>query len=145
MIKNGVKLRVRRIYSEDFRKSRVQEYESGELTISQISRLFNIGSSSIYKWIYKHSLYNSKGLKIVEMSESTTQKVKTLETKIADLERLLGKKLIQIDFLETTLEVLKEEHGIDFKKSQILHHRKNEKSSISIGLLVEFALQRGRR
>lgn len=116
MIKNGVKLRVRRIYSEDFRKSRVQEYESGELTISQISRLFNIGSSSIYKWIYKHSLYNSKGLKIVEMSESTTQKVKTLETKIADLERLLGKKLIQIDFLETTLEVLKEEHGIDFKK-----------------------------
>jgi transposase len=116
MIKNGVKLKVKRIYSEEFRKARVQEYESGELTISQISRLYNIGNSSIYKWVYKYSLYNSKGLKIVEMSESTTQKVKTLETTVAELERLLGKKQIQIDFLETTLEVIKEEHGIDFKK-----------------------------
>lgn len=116
MIIKGKKLRINRVFSEEFKKAKVKEYESGSYTIREISSLYNVSSQAIYCWIYKYSLYNKKGLKVVEMSKSSEQKVKELQNKIAELERLLGQKQIKIDYLETMIEVAKEEFDIDLKK-----------------------------
>lgn len=126
MKKRKVYLQTKKVYSEEFKLARVKEYETGEFTVSQISKLYGItGSKTVYRWIYKYSTYNRKGLKIVELKESSTQKVKDLQKQIANLERMLGQKQIKIDYLETMIDVAKEELDIDIKKnSNTLQSRK---------------------
>ena len=99
MIKKGKKLRVRKIYSEGFRKSRVREYEAGQFTIRELASLYGLSYQTIYVWIYRYSAYNKKGLKVVEMTSSSTKRIAELKKKIADLERTLGQKQIQIEYL----------------------------------------------
>ena len=112
-----VNLVKRRIFSESFKKERVKEYESGKLTILEISRLYGIAFQTIYKWIYKYSGYNRKGLRIVEHKDSYTNRVKELQDRIKELERIVGQKQINIDYLEKMIELAKKEMGIDIKKN----------------------------
>ena len=116
MEKKQVKLRPKRVFSEEIKKARVKEYESGKLTTLEISRLYGVSQSVVYKWIYRYSAYNKSGLKVVEMSKSSENKVKELQKKITELERIVGQKQIMIDYLETMMEVAKEELNIDIKK-----------------------------
>jgi transposase len=112
-----VNLVKRRIFSESFKKERVKEYESGKLTVLEISRLYGIAFQTVYKWIYKHSGYNRKGLRIVEHKDSYTNRVKELQDRIKELERIIGQKQINIDYLEKMIELAKKELGIDIKKN----------------------------
>ena len=114
-----------RKYSEEFKKSIVWDFESGKFSVPQLERLHNIGNPSIYKWIYKFSKSNEKGQRIVEMKDSSTQKLKALEQKIKELERTVGQKQIQIDYLEKMIDIAKDELNIDIKK--------NSNTSQSIG------------
>ncbi len=112
-----VNLRKRRIFSESFKKERVKEYESGKLTVLEISRLYGISFQAVYNWIYKYSSYNKKGLRIVEQKESHTHRLKELQERIKQLERIVGQKQINIDYLEKMIEIAKKELGIDIKKN----------------------------
>ncbi|MFV0346391.1 MAG: transposase [Bacteroidales bacterium] len=122
MDKIRVKLKRQRLFSEEFKKARVKEYESGELSVGEISTLFSVSPQCVYNWIYKYSVYNKKGLKIVELSESRTKKVKELELRINELERIIGTKQIQVDYLEKLLELAKQEYGLDIKKNSDTSH-----------------------
>jgi predicted RNase H-like nuclease (RuvC/YqgF family) len=53
----------------------------------------------------------------VEHKSSSSKKVKDLEKRIKDLEAALGRKQIMIDYLETMMEVAKDELDIDIKKN----------------------------
>ena len=112
-----VKLNHRRVYSEEFKKARVHEYESGEFTVQEISKMFNIRHKLVYEWIYKFSSYNKKKVILVEMKDSAKNKLKEYEKRIADLERALGQKQLNIDYLEKMIELAKEEYQIDIKKN----------------------------
>jgi len=76
-----------------------------------------IRNALLYRWIYKYSTFNEKGYRIVEHKKSSQKKVQALEAKIKDLEAALGRKQIQIDYLETMMDVAKEELNIDIKKN----------------------------
>ena len=112
-----VNLNKRRIFNESFKKNRVKEYETGKLTVLEISRLYGIAFQTIYIWIYKYSRYNKKSLKIVEYKDSHTNRVKQLQDRIKELERIVGQKQINIDYLEKMIELTKSELGIDIKKN----------------------------
>ncbi|HEX9825991.1 MAG TPA: transposase, partial [Flavobacteriaceae bacterium] len=84
-----------RRFSEEFKKSIVSDFESGKFSVPQLERLHNIGNSSIYTWIYKYSRSNERGQRIVEMKDSSTNKLKALEQRIKELERTIGQKQIQ--------------------------------------------------
>jgi len=105
-----------RVFSEEFKKELVRLFETGRFSVDQLDRLYGVPYQSIYNWIYKYSTFNEKGSRIVEMKQSSTNKVKALEQKVKDLERLLGQKQIKIDFLEEMIDVAKEELNIDIKK-----------------------------
>lgn len=106
-----------RKFSEDFKKSIVNEFESGKFSVPQLERLHNLSNSLIYNWIYKYSVSNEKGQRIVEMKDSSTQKLKALEQKIKDLERTVGQKQIMIDYLEKMIDIANEELNVDIKKN----------------------------
>jgi len=115
--KKKVILKKRRIFNESFKRARIKEYESGQLTVLEISRLYGINPQTVYLWIYKYSVYNKKSLKIVEEKDSGTRRVKQLQERIKELEQIIGKKQIRIDYLEKMIEIAKEELGIDIKKN----------------------------
>ena len=117
MKKQGKKLRSRKVYSESFKKARVAEYERGEYTVQQISRLYQLSPVSVYKWIYRYSTYNQKGYKIVEMQESGQHKLQQLEKRIKDLEQALGQKQLKLEYYEVLTRLAKEEYGIDIEKN----------------------------
>ncbi len=111
------KIRKLRRYSEEFKKDIVQLFEQGKFSVCQMERLYGVSNGTIYQWIYKYSTFNEKGYRIIEMKKSQTNKVKQLEQRIKELERLVGRKQIEIDYLETMMEVAKEELDIDIKKN----------------------------
>jgi transposase len=112
-----IRINQRRIFSEEFKKARIKEYESGKFTIQELSRLFDIQQCIIYRWIYRYSVYNKKSVKVVEMVDSGTKKLKDLENRIKDLERVVGQKQLTIDYLEKMIDLAKEKFDIDIKKN----------------------------
>jgi transposase len=117
MSKEKTRIKVKRIFSEDFKKAIVKDYENGQFSVQELSDLHNIAFSAIYRWIYRYSVYPKLNIKVVEMSESSTKKVKDLQKRVAELERIVGQKQLNIDFLEKMIELAKEELGIDIKKN----------------------------
>lgn len=112
-----VNLRSIRNYSEEFKRTQVKEYESGNLTVAEIGALYGIAVTIIYRWVQKYSTYNQRKISIVEMTESSTQKIKELQNRIKELERAVGLKQLNIDFLEKLIELAKTELDIDIKKN----------------------------
>ncbi len=117
MKKSTVHIKPKRYFSETFKKARVKEYETGEFTVNEISRLFSIKGGVIYKWIHQYSHYNKKKLRVVEMEESSTKKIKDLIIRISELERMLGQKQIRIELLEKMIDLAEKDLGIDVKKN----------------------------
>jgi transposase len=112
-----ITLRSVRVFTVEFKKTCVKEYETGQFTVQELSKLYQIQAVLIYRWIYKYSTYNKRRIKVVEMADSSKQKIKDLQKRIADLERIVGQKQLNIDFLDKMMEIAKEQYGIDIKKN----------------------------
>ena len=117
MKKTGKRVKAVKRYSEDFKLKIVHEYEKGIHSIGDLVKIYEIASPIIYRWIYKYSTYNKKSVLVVEMKDSQSSKIKALEQRIKDLERAVGQKQMNIDFLEKLIELAKEEYNIDIKKN----------------------------
>lgn len=117
MKKEKTCIRSKRVFSEEFKKAVVRDYESGKFSVLELSVLHNVVYSVIYRWIYRYSVYQKLNIKVVEMSESSTKKVRDLQKRISELERIVGQKQLNIDFLEKMIELAKDELGIDIKKN----------------------------
>jgi len=107
----------RRSYSEEFKKELVLLFESGKYSVKQLTALYGIQGQVIYRWLYKYSRYNDKNCRIIEMKQSDTDKLKQMESRIKELERMVGQKQIKIEYLEKMIELTEEELHIDIKKN----------------------------
>jgi|SRR5690606_8828835 len=114
---NVRQIRKRRIYSPEFKREIVSSFESGKFSVGQLKKLYGVASTQIYAWIYKYSTFNEKNIQVVEMKDSQFKKLQELEKKVKDLERVVGQKQIQIDFLEKMIDIAKTELDIDIKKN----------------------------
>ena len=110
------KLKKSRRYSVEFKKEMVNLFESGKFSVRELEKLYGVGNPAIYRWIHKYSTVNEKGVRIVEMKDSTTKKLKELANKVKQLEQIVGQKQIQIDVLETMIDIANQEFDIDIKK-----------------------------
>jgi transposase len=117
---NLKEIRKHRRYSEDFKKSIVASFEKGEFSVGQLEKLYGIRNASIYSWVYKYSNFNEKGLRIVEMEDSSQHKLEELAKKVKELEQIVGQKQIAIDYLEKMIELAKTDLNIDIKKNYSL-------------------------
>jgi transposase len=109
-------LRVNRYFSDEFKIQKVKEIEQNLISVTQISKEYSVTRWSIYNWIYKYSNHLKKGINQVVQMESEQEKNKKLQQRIAELERIVGQKQIQIDFLEKIIEIGEKELGVDLKK-----------------------------
>lgn len=117
MNKTGKRINRLRRFSEDFKLKLVKEYEQGFRSVPELEKFYDVGNASIYSWIYKYSTYNKKSIQVVEMKDSQLLKLKQMEARIIELERAVGQKQMNIDYLEKMIDLAKEEFDIDIKKN----------------------------
>ena len=109
-------IRKKRVFSEAFKRELVRLFEQGKFSVLQLEKLYGVSISVIYKWIYQYSQFNEPGYRVIEMKQSSTSKLKAMEQRIKELEKIVGQKQIKIYFLEELINVAKEELKIDIKK-----------------------------
>ena len=107
---------VRRLFSESFKKEKVEQIESGQITVHKLSNMLELGDTAIYRWLKKYGTKDYKSPVIVIETESEYLKWKNSEGKIHHMENLLGKQLIKIEYYEELLKVAGEHFQVDIKE-----------------------------
>ncbi len=115
-MKTKTKLKKRRVFSESFKKARVKDYEKGTFSVLELSRHYHIQSCVLYRWIRKYSIYNHHQTRIVVESKSLTKVNQSLREQVKALEAALGRKQLEIEYLEKVLEISSKDLGVDLKK-----------------------------
>jgi transposase len=107
--------RRRRHFSEELKRKVVKEIEEKRTTVTEICKAHEVSDVAVYRWIELYS-HKEKPTRTIVESKSETTKILALQKKIADLERLIGQKQVQIDFQEKMIEIAEETYQVDIKK-----------------------------
>jgi transposase len=110
------KSKISRTFSESFKRAKVAEIDSGKIKVSDIVRIYGVRDNNVRKWIKKYSIFPQTNTRMVVELESESLKTEQLAKKVAELERVIGQKQLEIDFLNTLVTVSSEEVGIDLRK-----------------------------
>jgi transposase len=105
-----------RYFSEDFKKKKVRELERKTTSIPDICRTYSVSRTSVYRWIYKYSVMAKKQVKQVVEAKSDTQRIKALEARIKELERIVGQKQLLLEFQDKMIEIAEVDYDVDIKK-----------------------------
>ena len=109
--------RQQRRFSESFKKQRVAEIQEKMTTVSAVSKDYDVNRGSIYKWLDKYGEYRNTPERLVVELESDSLKLLAAEKKIADLERVIGQKQMQLQFIEKMVSLAEKKYGFDLKKT----------------------------
>lgn len=110
------KSRVKRVFSEQLKRKVVKDIEQGKVSIAAICREYSVSNVSVYKWLNKYSSFLQQGVKVVVELNSEAYRSKELEKRIKDIESALGRKQLEVEFLEKLIEIANQQLGIDIKK-----------------------------
>jgi transposase-like protein len=106
----------KRSFSDEFKRKKVRELEKNIASISDICKTYSVSRTSVYRWIYKYSVMAKKQVKQVVEAKSDTQKIKVLEDRIRELERIVGQKQLLLEFKDKMIEIAEATYGVDIKK-----------------------------
>ena len=109
-------LRVHRIFSISLKKKIVSQIENGKASVLSVSREYDVSLTSVYKWLSEYSRHLQSAKTLVMQMDSEGYKTKELEKRIKELEAALGRKQMEIDYLNKMIEISTEELGVDLKK-----------------------------
>jgi len=116
-----ISLRPRRVFSSSLKKKVVKDIETGKATVTRVSREYQVSYQAVYAWLRKFSSNLYPTTTIVVQMESEQYKTKELEKRIAELEAALGRKQMEVDFLNKMIEIADQDLGIDIKKNTVTH------------------------
>ncbi|HEX5112604.1 MAG TPA: transposase [Saprospiraceae bacterium] len=106
-----------RRFSEEIKMKVVKDIESGSASVRQASQELMASEQTIYRWIYKYSRYLKKNRVMVIEDKSEAYRTKELEKRLKEAEAALGRKQMEIDFLNKLIEFANEEYKTDIKKN----------------------------
>lgn len=97
----------RRRWSAEEKRAMVEEAEQIGWSVSQVARKYGVNPNQIFNW---RRLMREGALSAVRADEEVVgaSEVKQLKVRIRELERLLGKKTLEIEILKEALEVVRE-------------------------------------
>jgi transposase len=115
--KTRLEIRQRRTFSEAFKRQKVQQIVEKKIDIKDIVEAYGVARMTVYRWLYQYSPHHQKGTNQVVQMESEEFKTRHLLKQVAELERSIGQKQLQLDYLEKLIAVASEELGMDIKKN----------------------------
>ena len=108
--------RRRRTFSSSFKKDKVRKLELGLVKVSELSKLYQVSTTAIYRWMDKYGS-EKQGERLVLQSDSDEKELLLLKSKLADLERLVGQKQVEIEFYKKMVELAESHYNIEIKKN----------------------------
>jgi transposase len=111
--------RQQRIFSIELKKKLVEEIEYKRLKVRDVINLYKVTDSSVYRWLQEYSTTKNSGARMVVESDSAETKIHSLYDRISDLERNVGQKQLEIEFLNKVIDFCSESLGYDVKKKNI--------------------------
>ncbi len=116
--KSGNELKIGRVryFSKSFKKAKIADLVNKRISMKEICDLYGVSRQSVYNWLYQYSRHHKLGTKQVVEMESEGKKNKLLNERIAELEAVIGRKQLTIDYLEKLIELASIELEYDLKK-----------------------------
>jgi transposase len=112
-----VEIKQRRSFSEAFKRQKVNDIVEKRISIKDICSLYGVSRVAVYKWLYAFSPHHKQKTILVVQMESEEAKTQLLLQRVAELERIIGQKQLELDFLNKLLELGSEDLGFDLKKN----------------------------
>ena len=97
----------RRRYSAEQKLALIEETMQPGMTVSAVARLHGVSPSLLFKW---RQLMSQGGRTAVKADEDVVaaSRVRDLEQRVRELERLLGRKTLEVEVLKEALAVARE-------------------------------------
>jgi len=116
---SGSKLEIkqRRIFSEVLKKQVVKDLVSKRTSVKELMLEHQVSAQTVYRWLYQYSTAHQSKCTLVVQMKSEATKTLELQNRLAELERIVGQKQLEIDFLNKLLEIGSKELDIDIKKN----------------------------
>lgn len=104
-----------RTFSEEFKKEKVKEYEEGKVTVIELSRVYEVTTTAVYKWIRKYGKL-SRGERMVVEKESEKYRISKMLKELQMREQEIGRQQMEIRYLKEVLRHGSELLGEDLEK-----------------------------
>lgn len=115
--KKKLEIAQRRIFSEEFKSQKVQQIVDKKISVKDVSDLYGVSKMSVYRWLYRYSPHHKQGsIQVVQMESEATKTKQALEA-LAQLERALGRKQLELEYLEQLITNASSALKIDIKKN----------------------------
>jgi len=108
--------RTLRYFSEEIKRKKVSEIEQGLTRVAELCKQYQVSRTAVYKWLRLYGSNHSKPERLIMESKSDTQELLRLKQRIAELERLVGQKQIQLEFKDKMIDIAEQMYGVDIKK-----------------------------
>jgi transposase len=97
----------RRRWSAEEKRALVEEAEQPGMSISAVARKYGIHPNQLFKW---RRLLQSGALTAMRADEEVVpiSEVRSLKARVRELERLLGKKTMEVEILKDAIEIARE-------------------------------------
>ena len=107
--------KARKTFSAAFKREKVELIDHGKLSVRELSLIYEVSQTAIYKWLKKYSKYSS-GERVVVEKISEEKKNIELRNHIRKLEQVIGRKQLELDYFKEVVEIISEEEGVDVAK-----------------------------
>ena len=119
------KKRTQRDYTLAFKLQVIEEVEKGSLTYKQAQKQYGIqGRSTVLVWLRKHG---NLDWTLPKLNSLSTEKEKTPEQKIKELEAALETERLKTLFLTTAIDIAEKQYGMVIRKKYSAKQQKNFK------------------
>jgi transposase len=108
--------RQNRYFSSDIKKKIVRDLERNFTSVRDVMKTYDVSRTSVYRWIFKYSAMAKKQHKQVIEPKSDTQRIRLLEERIKELERIVGQKQLLLEFKDKMIEMAEATYNVDIKK-----------------------------
>ena len=104
-----------RRFSESFRQEQVDLIESGNLSVEEVSRLYEVKRQNVRRWLTK---YGTKEIspQVIITTSSDYDRIGQMTKEIKELKELIGSQQIQIVHLESVRQEAEKKLGKGFEK-----------------------------
>jgi len=104
-----------RTFSTAFKQEKVELLDRRKITVKELSKVYEVSETAIYKWKKKYSRLEKSERFVVEKISEAKKNVE-LFNRIKELEQVIGKKQLELDYYKTVIDVLSEKEGEDILK-----------------------------
>lgn len=109
------KMKLRRSFSTAFKKEKVELLDQGKITVKELSDIYEVSETAIYKWKKKFSRLKKTERIVVEKISEQRKNIELFK-QIKELERVIGRKQLELDYYKSVVEIISKENGEDLEK-----------------------------